>query len=275
MRDGDVEFLGLDLGRCFDEGGGETGFDVPFDVAVEELDSGVVGNPTDGDGAVARDLDGVATHGGSAGRSVIREEGAAAGAGDELEVVAVQVEGVRVAVVVVEGQFDDRVVREHEGVCVGAVDGWVVEVCGRGVHGCVEGGNFGRDVVDIVQGASSLAIVVGSEVDGQEHGDGHWTERWGCIQGVVDGIIEGHRSDGDWCWHWKGRVVHKESRDLESVSTIQESEKRKLTSVLKVAGMTSGANMPVLIDAFIAKFWVLVAFAVTMTLYRCATVMNS
>ena len=71
MRDGDVEFLGLDLGRCFDEGGGETGFDVPFDVAVEELDSGVVCNPTDGDGAVAGDLDGVATHGGSAGRSVV------------------------------------------------------------------------------------------------------------------------------------------------------------------------------------------------------------
>jgi hypothetical protein len=205
VRDGDVQFLGLNLGRCFDEGGGETGFDVPFDVAVEELDSGVVGNPTDGNGAVAGDLDGVATHGGSAGRSV----------------VTVQVEGVRVAVVVVEGQFDDRVVGEHERVCVGAVDGWVVEVCGRGVHGCVEGGNFGCDVVDIVQSASSLAVVVGSEVDGQEHGDGHWAECWGCIQGVVDGIIKGHRSDGDWCWHWKGRVVHKESRDLESISIIQ------------------------------------------------------
>jgi hypothetical protein len=275
MRDGDVEFLGLDLGRGFDEGGGQTGFDVPFDVAVEELDSGVVGDPTDGDGAVAGDLDCVATHWWCAGRCVVGEEGAATGAGDELEVVAVQVEGVRVAVVVVEGQFDDRVIREHEGVCVGAVNGWVVEVCGRCVHGCVKSRNFGRDVVDIVQGASSLAVGVGSEVDGQEHGDGHWAELWGCIQGVVDRIIEWHGSDGDWCWHWKGRVVYKECRDLESISTLQESELGILTSVLKVAGMTSGANMPVLIDALIAKFWVLVAFAVMMTLYRCATVMNS
>ena len=52
-------------------------------------------------------------------------------------------------------------------------------------------------------------------------------------------------------------------------------EGTKLTSVLKVAGMRVGLNMVVLIDALIAKFWLLVVFAVMITLYRCATVTNN
>ncbi len=45
--------------------------------------------------------------------------------------------------------------------------------------------------------------------------------------------------------------------------------------MLKVAGMTVGLNIAVLIDALIAKFWVLADFAVMITLYRCAGVMNN
>lgn len=77
MRDGDVKFLSLDLSRGFDEGCRHARFDVPLDVAVEELDARVVGQPTDGDGAVAGHQDRIAAHGGCAGCGVVREQRAA------------------------------------------------------------------------------------------------------------------------------------------------------------------------------------------------------
>lgn len=75
-------------------------------------------------------------------------------------------EGVAVAVVIIESDFHDCVIGDNEGLCVGAVDGWVIQA-GRGrVHGRVESRHFGGDIVDVIESASSLAVGVGGEVDG-------------------------------------------------------------------------------------------------------------
>lgn len=90
-------------------------------MAVEELDARVVGEPAERHGAAGRDLDGVAAHGGSGGW-VKREHAAATGTVDELHVVPVEMEGVRVGVVVLEEDFDDGVVGDDGGVGVRAVN---------------------------------------------------------------------------------------------------------------------------------------------------------
>lgn len=120
--------LGLDVERAFDHGGGETGGDVPFDVAVEEPDAGVVGAEAHDDVAVGVYQDGVALHGGGGhggdiGGVVVA--GVFFATGDELEGVAVEMEGVLSGVVVVEDDFDDLVGAQDEGVGVDAIDGWV------------------------------------------------------------------------------------------------------------------------------------------------------
>jgi len=72
------------------------------------------------------------------------------GAVDELEGVAVEVEGVFARVVVVEDELYGLVLLEDEGVRVGAVNCDVVG--GRaGGQGGVEGGNFGKDIGDVVE----------------------------------------------------------------------------------------------------------------------------
>jgi len=72
------------------------------------------------------------------------------GAVDELEGVAVKVEGVFARVVVVENELDGLVLWEDEGVRIGAVDCDVVG--GRtGGQGGVEGGNFGKDIGDVIE----------------------------------------------------------------------------------------------------------------------------
>ena len=45
-----------------------TSFDVPLEMAVEELDARVVGDPSQRDGAASGDTDGVAAHGALTGR---------------------------------------------------------------------------------------------------------------------------------------------------------------------------------------------------------------
>ena len=105
----------LRLERRFDEGDGEAGFEVPFDVTcsrivsawmmtmvregrrtVEDPDSGVVGDETEGDALAARHLDGVATDGvrlglvdGRVQRGVVRR--VVRRTLHDLELVAVQV----------------------------------------------------------------------------------------------------------------------------------------------------------------------------------------
>ncbi len=144
----------------FDHGGDETGCDVPFYVAVEEPDTGVVGAEAEDDVAVWVDHYGVAFHGcggegGGGGGGVgvgvgVVGAGVGGGADDGLEGVAVEVEGVFALVGVVEDDVDDVVVGEDEGVGVGAVDGGVGG-CGAGGEGGEEGGDFGADVGYVVE----------------------------------------------------------------------------------------------------------------------------
>ena len=70
-------------------------------------------------------------------------------AGDDLEDVAVQVEGVFAWVVVVEDYFDDLVLGEDEGVGVVSVDERVCCV-GAGGKGGVESGDLRRNVGNVV-----------------------------------------------------------------------------------------------------------------------------
>lgn len=147
LRDLAGELL-LDVERGLNDGGDEPRGDVPFDVAVEEPDAGVVGAEAEHDVAVGVDEDGVAAHGrrregGYVGGVV--EAGVVVAAVDYLEGVAVEMEGVFSGIVVVEDDFDDLVVAEDELVGVRAVYGGVGGVGAGGEDG-VEGGYFRGDV---------------------------------------------------------------------------------------------------------------------------------
>jgi hypothetical protein len=89
--------LGLDVQGRLDDGGDEPGRDVPFDVAVEEPHTRVVGAKSEDGVAVGVDEDRVAAHRG--GREVfldggVVEAGFIVAAMDDLESVAVEMEGV-------------------------------------------------------------------------------------------------------------------------------------------------------------------------------------
>lgn len=93
--------LALDGERSFDDGGGETGGDVPFDVAVKEPDAGVVGAEAQDEVPVWADEDSVAAHWGGVcqgwgwGGGVVGS-GFCVAALEDLEGVAVEVERVSV-----------------------------------------------------------------------------------------------------------------------------------------------------------------------------------
>ena len=219
VGDRNVEFQGLDLRRRFDEGGCETGFDVPLEMAVEEVDAGVVGHPAEGYGAGAWHLDGVTAHGWCACWWVEWEEGSTTRARNELHVVAVKMEGMPVDIVIVESEFNDGVVRKDDRVGISAVDGRIVDVCCGSVHCSVESGYHRSDIVDVIKRASPLAVGIRGEVNGHELRRCHWAKLRRSIQGGEDGIIKGLRSDGDWCWKSSGRVVNKECRDLRMLES--------------------------------------------------------
>ena len=80
------------------------------------------------------------------------------GAGDDLEGVAMKMEGVLSRVVVIENDFDDLILGEDEGVGVVAVDQGVCCV-GAGGESCVESRDFGSDVCDVVEEGVVCAVV--------------------------------------------------------------------------------------------------------------------
>ena len=124
---------------------------MPFYVAVKEPDARVVGAEAQYDVAVGVHHEGVAAHG-DGGEGFVADvvAGEFVRAGDGLEGVAVEVEGVFAGVFVVEDDVDDLVFGEDEGVGVGAVDGGVGGG-GAGAHYCEEGGDFGADVGYVVE----------------------------------------------------------------------------------------------------------------------------
>lgn len=106
LRDLDSQIL--QLGRSFDEHECETGFDVPLNMTMEQRDARVVNFEADDCVPVSVDEDGVSPHrggwsvflvvgGDGEGWPVI---GTPARARDDLEVVAVHVEGVGAPVVI-------------------------------------------------------------------------------------------------------------------------------------------------------------------------------
>lgn len=127
---------------------------VPLDVAVEEPDSRVVGPEPDHVVAERPHQEDVAAHG-DRGELVLGRVGGVVGArvvetaGDRLEVVAVEVEGMLVRVEVVEHNLDHVVAIEDEGVAVGAID-LGRGGCGAGSKGGVETGDVGWNVADII-----------------------------------------------------------------------------------------------------------------------------
>lgn len=137
---------------------------MPLDMAVEEPHARVVRLEADDKVAVALDDEGVAADrvAGETDVAVVGERaGVFLGAVDDLELVAVEMEGVLAVVFVVEDDFNDFVVLEDVGDGVCAVDAGVRCVVGADGEGAVKGGDLGEDVGFVVEeGAIGLLVVL-------------------------------------------------------------------------------------------------------------------
>lgn len=145
----------LQMQGRFDHCRGQPGLDVKLDVAVEEVDTRVSGSEAKDKVVILVDLDRVAAHGDA------RELGAVAvvcdgrfglhvgGAGDDLELVAVEMERMAAVVEVVQTDFNNRVVIKDIGVGVDAVDYRVASVTAS-AQGCVERWHLLLDVRDVI-----------------------------------------------------------------------------------------------------------------------------
>lgn len=140
--------------------------DVPLDMAVEQVHPGVIsveaqhgeGLREHGDGVAPRRLGVIPARGALRAGPVAR---AGVRAVEDLEVVAVEVEGVDAPFVVVDYDVDDVAARDDEGVHR-TVDG-LVGVKLADCRGRVEGGDFGLDVwaaVDAVAGFN-VSLILG------------------------------------------------------------------------------------------------------------------
>ena len=130
IRDSQVQRL--QLRRRLDKRHCEPGFNVPFDVAVEERNSGIVDLESEDGVAVAVDEKRVAPHGDGRGWSgrwgkwwaII---GPGTRSRDYLEVVGMQMEGMSPAIVIDECYFNDGAVGEDVRVRVNTVYSGVVD----------------------------------------------------------------------------------------------------------------------------------------------------
>lgn len=162
----------LQLQRRLDKGGDESRDDVPFDVAVEEPDAGVVGFESQNHVAVGVDEKGVAPHGhlgkrlSCAAAAVFPGAGRLVGAKDGLEIVAVQVEWVAALIEVVDDNLDNVVSSQDKGMRVLPVHGGVSGLVARAERG-VERGDLGRLVGDVVEEGivDSVAEVVHDDIE--------------------------------------------------------------------------------------------------------------
>ena len=124
---------------------------MPFDVAVEEPDAGVVGAEAQNDVSVRVDHDRVAPHG-DRGKSFVVDiyPGFRCAADDGLERVSVKMERVFARVGVVQDDFDDLAFVEDERVGRFSVDG-CIGGRGAGGEGGEQGWDLGADVSDVVK----------------------------------------------------------------------------------------------------------------------------
>jgi len=119
---------------------------VPFDVAMEEPDTRIIGPETEDHVPVWSDEDGIPAHWGFGESDIIcvitliRRR-----AGDDLECMAVQVEGVFTRVVVIEYDIDDLIPFENIRVRIFTVDCCICCIF-TGCKSCEDCGDFRADV---------------------------------------------------------------------------------------------------------------------------------
>jgi len=148
----------LDVEGGFDQGGDETAINVPFDVAVEEPDTRVIGLEPEDKMAERIDHKSVSSHGhpwrlSSVGRIV--RASVWIGTHYGLEYVTVKMKGMFPGVMAIEDDFDDIVLLEDERVGATTVDGDIV--CGlTGGHEGIEGGNLWTDIGGIVEECTDM-----------------------------------------------------------------------------------------------------------------------
>ena len=125
--------------RSLDERSGHACFNVEFGVAMEEPDTRVVGDEADGDAHAGIHDHGVTSHGCCGSGVETGPHGLVACAVDDLELMAMEMEGVGAGVVVVEVDFNDLAVLKNlwvdlavylrillicRGCCQGAEERW-------------------------------------------------------------------------------------------------------------------------------------------------------
>lgn len=150
----------------------------PLDMAVDELDTRVIGLEPEGDVASGLHTGDITPHwdGGSLTWVVVLpvDVSLRCGSSDDLELVAVEMPGVtHGSVSVVDDDFDDVAVLNGKGVGVDTVDGGVHLVLLRYAQGRVEGWDLLRQVGDVVDDGARNAVNEGDvEVQDILLGDG-------------------------------------------------------------------------------------------------------
>lgn len=144
---------------------------MPVDVAVEEPDTGIVGNKADDEIALGGEHESISSRrGGRESRvvvGIVRDgvavqivvEGGAVRRRpiDNLEVVPVEMEGVRAGIAVIENNLDDVVMLQDDGMREVAVDLRIGRhVAGR-QHG-EQGRYLGRGIGDIIQEGIAVPV---------------------------------------------------------------------------------------------------------------------
>ena len=173
----------LEIGGGFDESEDQTRCDMPFDMAVEEPDPGIIGTEAEDDVAVWIYQDGISPHGdGRDGfvvdvRSCVRFT-----AHNGLEYMAVEMERVFTRIVIVEDYFNDLAFFEDKRICGFAIDG-CVGGCDVGGKGSEQSGDFGADVGDVVEEGVVCAIAEIVHRDGEFDGVGRVLEKGHFVDG--------------------------------------------------------------------------------------------
>lgn len=128
----------------------------PFQVAVKEPYSRVVGSEAQDNVAVGPDKEGVAAHWNLRDGLIVGKVASRFGGPyNSLEGVAVKVEGVFAGIIVVQDDFDSLSLLENKGIGVVAIDHGIGGEIRRS-KGCVERRNLWRNVRHIVEEGTAL-----------------------------------------------------------------------------------------------------------------------
>lgn len=151
----------LEVVGSFDKGGHEARNDVVLDMAVEEPDAWIVRSEAPDGVAILVEHDGVPTNRGrrDVGRVASRPNPCIRlRAFEDLELMPVQVHGVKVVVAIIDDKFDDGVVLQNKRVGVNAVYQGIAAVITADGEGGVQGGHLLREVGNVVDGEARDAV---------------------------------------------------------------------------------------------------------------------